>query len=118
MENELARLRTENARLRARLSFLEEDARAAIRRQTAQPTVVNGIGQCYCPACHACVYEPQNIPPYWRQCQHIIKRPPEWCVECGQHLAPAPYIPQDYEDDPLKKIHKGDNNNGKRYYRR
>lgn len=113
-----SQIRRENARLRARLTFLEEDSRVAISRATAKPSIVNGVGQYFCPSCLTCIWEPPNIPPQWRHCRYANIRPPDWCPHCGQHQSAAHYTPVEYEEDPIKKQYKGDTNNGNRNYRR
>lgn len=83
-ENE--RLKKEGTNLRAQLFFLEEGARQAVDKETARYMIVNNIGQHFCPACHACVYEPPGIGAYWQRCRYKSKAPPEYCPRCGQHL--------------------------------
>ena len=114
-ESELERLRKENARLRsdlaatrARLHWLQEDSTAAIKRQTARAPTSDDLGRVYCPDCHACVWEPPNVPHYWRRCQYANKAPPEWCPWCGQHLTCVTIAPKEFEEDPTKNQHKGE----------
>ena len=126
LENEVARLleenkrlSQENSRLRAQLHFLSEDVPELRDKATARRLIANGIGQCFCPRCHTIVWEPPNIPDYWRSCQYANKEPPEYCPACGQHLARTGNNPTpQFEEDPLKNQYKGDKKNGNWHYRR
>lgn len=118
LREENKRLREEGARLRARLTWLEEDSKAAIARQREQSPIVNDIGQHYCPTCRKCIWEPANVPYYWRRCQYANKSPPVWCPSCGQHIASTTYSQRDFDEDPDKIQQKGEQKNGNWHYRR
>ena len=123
---ELERLRKENERLkqegtnlRAQLYFLREESKEIRDKAFAQRFVLNGVGQHFCPRCFALVWEPPNIPVYWRKCQYANKEPPSYCPKCGQHVEvpPGAELPQ-YEEAPLKNQHKGEQKHGTWNYRR
>lgn len=118
-ENE--RLKIEGTRQRIQLYYLQEDKQKATDKATARSFIVNGTGQCFCPNCHACVWEPPNIPAYWRRCQYANKEPPRYCPRCGQRVQFASHLeaaPQSYEEDPLKNNIKETQKNGTWYHRR
>ena len=118
---ENARLNRENTGLRTQIFFLNEERKNTTDKELRRRVTANGVGQQFCPRCFSCVYEPPNIPGYWRILQHSPKQVPEYCSVCGQHLeAPtaSSATPQTYEEDPLKNYIKENKNNGNRYYRR
>ena len=118
LRKENDRLKKEGSELRAQLFFLGEMVREIDKRLTARRAPQNGIGQFFCPSCHAIVFEPSNIPHYWRRCQYANKEPPDFCPKCGQRLECIPGDVPAFEEDPLKNQHKGEKKNGTWNYRR
>ena len=117
---EVERLKRENTGLRSQLYFLREGSLDAMDKATARRMSVNGNGQFFCPACHSCVWEPPNIPSYWRRCQYANKEPPTHCPQCGQRLMKdaRDQARSQFEEDSIKIQHKGEQSNGNWYHRR
>ena len=73
---ENARLKRENTGLRTQLFFIFEEQKEMDKRY-ARRMSVNGTGQHFCPRCFACVWEPPNVPQYWRLSKYASKTPPK-----------------------------------------